>query len=363
MHRVFLAACLATALIAAAPAAASTIIDRNTTAADLQVNSKGEALVSYKAHGITARVLAWGAMNALAPTQARTQVNFKLDYSGGYQANYTANPARKAALNKLRALQAQMAKATAARNNQLRYALAPRIAAAYGTIKKLRTAATAFTNACRPYDGPTLPWLVEACTAPDGSYWALQSWQRMLPNLGETPWTAPQSAWELHLSHWQGPLPVLEVHLDWVNTQKARHLFGQLTYLGQPVHGFGSTAVGNPTDTFGRNIYLDVFNPLGYGTGWKRENSFLTHNAGGNFCYGFYGHVPYAGYPPGYRPAGNGERYRATVIGPGVLPDIMWQGEDIGTFNVDDPAQLDYESQMNTVGDEYAANDKLCQQD
>ena len=78
--------------------------------------------------------------------------------------------------------------------------------------------------------------------------------------------------------------------------------------------------------------------------------------------YGFYPHPPYAGYPPGDRPAGFGERYRATVIGPGVLPDIVWQGDDLGLFNADDPAEITYEQQMNTLGALYAANDKLCRQ-
>jgi hypothetical protein len=184
----------------------------------------------------------------------------------------------------------------------------------------------------------------------------------MLPNLGLDAWTPGQSVWELHLSHWRGPLPVLDIHLDWVNTQKARHLFGTLSYLGKPVHGFGSSASGNPSDTYGRNVYLDVLNAPGYGSGWKRENSFLAHNPGGNFCYGFYPHAPYAGYPAGNRPAGNGEQYRATVIGPGVLPDVMWQGADIGDWNAADPAKVAWEQQMNALGDQLAANDKLCRQ-
>ena len=46
-----------------------------------------------------------------------------------------------------------------------------------------------FRNECRPYDGPPLAYLVAACTAPDGSYWALQSWQRNLPHRGCAPWT------------------------------------------------------------------------------------------------------------------------------------------------------------------------------
>ena len=37
-------------------------------------------------------------------------------------------------------------------------------------------------GSCRQYDGPKLAWLVTACAAPDGSYWAVQSWRRTLPN-------------------------------------------------------------------------------------------------------------------------------------------------------------------------------------
>jgi hypothetical protein len=223
----------------------------------------------------------------------------------------------------------------------------------------MRRAATTFSDSCRPYTGPALAWLVVACTAPDGSYWALQSWQRMLPNLGETPWLPSQSVWELHLSHWAGPLPALEIHLDWVNTQRAQHLFGRLTYLGRPVYGFGSRPNGDPTDTYGRNIYLDVLNAPGYGPGWKRENSFLAHNPSGNFCYGFYPHAPYPGYPPGDRPAGVGERYRATVVGPGVLPDVAWEAPAIGDWSSADPA---YEQQMNALSDTLRGDDKLCRQ-
>ena len=352
----------ATVLLAAAPATASTIIDRNATTVSLQVNSAGEALIGYRAQGKQMRVLAWGALNALAPTRDNPQSAFKLDYSGGYQSHYSANPAVKATLTTLRNLQQQMTRAAASRNNPLRFALAPQIAAVYKTLDRLRRAATSFSNTCRPYTGPELPWLLVACTAPDGSNWALQSWQRMLPNLGETPWLASQSVWELHLSHWSGALPVLDIRLDWVNTQKAQHLFGRFSYLDKAVHGFGSQSDGNPTDSFGRNIYLDVLNAPGYGPGWKRENSFLTHNPGGNFCYGFYPHPPYPGYPAGDRPAGAGERYRATVIGPGVLPDIGWQGVGIGAFNPTDPSHATYEQQMNVLSDSFGVADTLCHQ-
>ncbi len=113
-----------------------------------------------------------------------------------------------------------------------------------------------------------------ACTAPDGSYWAVQSWQRMLPNYGLAASPA-QAVWELRLSHWSGPLPELTVNLNWAY-KKFHHIFGEFTYLGKPVYGFKSTPQGNPLDTFGRNLYVDTFDSA-YGPGWKRENSFLMH--------------------------------------------------------------------------------------
>ena len=81
--------------------------------------------------------------------------------------------------------------------------------------------------------------------------------------------------------------------------------------------GFRTTSQGNPLDAYGRNIYVDTYNSR-YGSGWHRENGFLAQRPIGVFCYGF--------YPHGSRPAGKGTRYRATVIGPGVTPDVMWEG-------------------------------------
>ena len=62
-----------------------------------------------------------------------------------------------------------------------------------------------------------------------------------------------------------------------------------------------------------------------YGTGWRRENSFLTHTGTGAFCYSF--------NPHGGRPAGKGTHYRATVEGPGVTPDVLWQGAAPGSYS------------------------------
>ena len=258
------------------------------------MNSKGQAVVSYTARGKKWNVLAWGAVNAIAPSAGSKQVDFKLDYSGGW-----------------------------------------------GTYK--RDVWKTVKNSCGTYNGPPLAWRVTSCTAKDGSSWALQSWQRMLPNYGVTP-DATQSVWELRLSHWRGPLPELTVNTNWAY-HKYDHLFGTFLYKGAPVHGFRSTAGGNPLDTFGRNLYVDTFNSA-YGAGWKRENSFLMHKGTGTFCYGF--------YPHGSHPIGKGERYRATIIGPGVTPDVMWQGNALGDYDPSLDQQLaDQERQL-------FASDRLC---
>jgi hypothetical protein len=267
---------VATAMALVLPAAtgASQLIDRDTQHATLKVNSKGEAMVTFSAAGKLKHVLAWGAVNALPPSQGRKQVSFQLDYSGGYGKYHKT---------------------------------------AYWD---------SFGGGCAAYDGPALAWKVTACKAADGSYWALQAWQRALPNYG-LPANGAQAAWELHLSHWTGDLPVLGITTDW-SYRKYDHLFGTLTYGGTGVYGFSSTSAGNPLDSFGRNIYVDTFDSA-YGAGWKRDNSFLTHRTKGSFCYGF--------FPHGAHPTGKGTKYRATVQGPGVAPDVMWQGASPGAYD------------------------------
>lgn len=276
MRRTLVLLVVLVAAIVAPTASPSQLIDRNAQGVKLAVNAKGEALLTYTAGGKLKHVLAWGAVNAIAPTRSRPQVALDLDYAGGwgrYRRDYWK----------------------------------------------------AFAGSCAPYDGPDLAWFLAACKAPDGSYWTLQSWQRALPNLGIAA-TPTQSVWELRLSHWTGEPPVLDIHTDWAY-RRYDHLFGTLTYGNAPVYGFKSTSQGNPLDTFGRNIYLDTFNSA-YGSGWRRENSFLTHTDTGAFCYGLFEHQNGSD-----RPAGNGQKYRATVIGPGVTPDVMWQGEAPGTYD------------------------------
>lgn len=257
-HRLLVAGAAALVAVSlAGPAASSELIGRNARAVKLSVSPNGKAaLVTFRAQDRRWHLRAWGAINALAPTTSRPQVSFRLDYSGGRP----------------------------------------------------------FRRSCAPYDGPPLRYLVAACKARDGSYWAAQSWPRLV-----RPRAAPTSAvWELHLSHWTGATAELTVKLDWVE-RRYDNLYGKLTYRGQPVHGFRSTDRGNPLDSYGRNIYLDTFNSS-YGTGWRRENGFLAHKPTGGFCYGLR--------------RGGGQAYRAAVVGPGVTPDVFWESTAPGPFNL-----------------------------
>lgn len=264
-------------LVATRATASEAITDTNVRNVTLAVNTKGEALLTYiRANGTVRHVLAYGAINANAPVDANVrQVRFKWDYAGGWGKYRNA-----------------------------------------GYWKTFR-------NACQPYDGPALPYFVAGCKAPDGTYWAIQSWQRLLPLLGFDAWKPEQLAFETHLSHWSGPLPELEAYAHWTYGGQWQGLFGRLTYLGQPVHGFASTRDGNPRDRYGRNIFIDTLNSA-YGPGWKRESGILAHTPTGTFCHSFVPQKPFAGYPTdAQRPAAPGERYRISVMGPGVTPVVF----------------------------------------
>jgi hypothetical protein len=310
------AAVFAGALALAGTAAASQLIDRNASGVRLAANAKGEALLTYRARGRIEHVLAWGAVDARHPTSGLPQVRLRKDYAGGWG-------------------------------------------------KYHREYWRTFENGCHPYDGTKLAYLVTACGAPDGSYWAVQSWQTPLPDLGMMPWLPVQRAWELHLSHWRGPTAQLEAWTDWVYSGRYHELFGRLTYLGQPVYGFATTRTGIPTDAYGRLVYLDTFNSR-YGNGWIRENSFVSHKPTGIFCYGFFQFDPTKGYPhpKGFpstpRGPGTGEKYRLSVNGPGLTPDVSITIPGLHDYNPSNPSDVEYERRQDALLFSILGPDQVC---
>ena len=281
--------------------------DANVSMVSLKVNGKGEALVSYRrSDGRPRNVLVWGALNARPPSTEVPQVRFKWDYAGGWGK--------------------------------------------YRDGKYW----TRFKDRCRPYDGPPLPMYLVGCKAPDGTYWTIQLWQRRLPLLGFDPWLPHHTNWELHVAHWSGPLPVLEVSPNWTYGGAWQGLFGRYSYLGFPVYGFGNNAKGVPTDKYGRNLYIDTLNSA-YGPGWKRESGILTHKGTGTFCHSFVPQKPFAGYPSQeIRPPASGERYRITAGGPGVTPVV--QVEVQGLQDADRPRDAEFDAAFDRI----MAGDRLC---
>lgn len=301
---VLLASCASTAH-------ASQRLDVNATGVRLAVNGK-TALVTYRARGRTFHTLVWGAINARPPNRTVPQVRFRFDWSGGWKSRH-------------------------------------------------RLVWKTFKNQCRPYDGPALVYLVTACKAQDGSYWAVQAWQPYLPHRGFAAYEARQTQWEFHISHWTGALADLDVHTDWAFNGQAHDLFGRLTYRGDPVYGFKATKAGAPGDYFGRSLYIDTFDSA-YGSGWKRETSIMFRTGSGAFCYSFWPtrDKTLPGYPNNLRPAGNGKRYRISVEGPGVTPDLMWEGAGLHNFNPSNPTDVAYERKMDALFMQFLANDKFC---
>jgi hypothetical protein len=309
LPRLLVGACLVVAIVVvASPVSASELLqDPNVKLLSLKVNGKGEALLTYRrSDGRLRRVLAWGALNARAPSEDVPQVRFKWDYASGWGK--------------------------------------------YRNGKYWQS----FKNRCRSYDGPPLPMLVAACKAPNGTYWTVQAWQRRLPLLGFDPWLPHHTNWELHVAHWSGELPVLEVHPNWTYGGKWQGVFGRYTYLGQPIFGFGSNAKGVPKDKYARNLYIDTLNSA-YGPGWKRDSGILTHKGTGTFCHSFVPQRPFAGYPSQeIRPPATGERYRVTVGGPGVLP--VMQVEVPGLSDND----RSRDGEFNAAFDKVMAGDRIC---
>jgi hypothetical protein len=170
---------------------------------------------------------------------------------------------------------------------------------------------------------------------------------------GFDPWTDEQKAFELHLSHWSGPLPVLEIHQNWTYGGAQQGFFGRLMYQDQPVYGTRSPSA-SVSDSWARNIYIDAYNS-DYGSGWRHDTAINTHPVNGGFCYTFVPQAPPRGYPSA-APHGNGlgERYRISVMGPGVTPIVQWEGSRLGSF---DSAR---HAQMRGRFDEILGGDKHC---
>lgn len=214
-------------------------------------------------------------------------------------------------------------------------------------------------SAIRPPDSATRYLAHEVCHAA-GRTWMVQFWQRGgVEDYGGTFDDAP---WEVRISTWGddelSPIRSLKVNSSnsfwppgaivklatgdtrqfdgfatlqaysrWSKFSpggykgylKGRHypaFFGQFTYGEVPIYGPGDHR-GNPTSQWGRNVYIDTaFSD--YGNGWRRLMGVLTQDRTGAFCYEV---GPKSG-SKGKTGISTTNRYRFTVIGPQLLPDV-----------------------------------------
>ena len=281
----------------AVPAHASLLLDRDTHYESLKVAYIGGqqvAEVTYSRSGSWHHVLVWGAIDARRPSPTIPQIKFKVNYSGGYGSfawgrntwSYIANH-----------------------------------------------------NVCTNHASLGLQLVVTQCTvasgAGKGQHWALQAWQRELPNMGISPTSSAEAAWELHVSHWNGSPAKLWLKWDWyAKNDPLPHGYGALGYQGYPVFGYLNTPTGNQLDGYGRNIYVDIQTThwgwainktpaYSQADHWYRFNAFLTHQSRGDFCTTVFSKFP---WESATRDPYGATGFRATAVGPGVSPDVRWSG-------------------------------------
>jgi len=277
-------------------AAASQMIARNAAGVSLKVGKmKGiwVAVITYKSKGKLWHTLAWNAQNHVDfrdYNPSVPQYSFQVSNAGGYKTVFGSG--------------------------------------AYKTIK----------NVCKP-NGSLKHQLhngVAACTMPDGSHWALQNFQRLLPDWGGKPHGTANDI-ELHLSHFTTQaIPVLWMKLGWEKRgqQYFQHIYGTFSAAGKPVYGKESTHEGVPLDTYGRNVYVDVKNACwtkkGGHTqagGWIRWNGFLSHGTRGDFCPSVYPKQTAKGC------FDKNTAFRSFSMGPGLTPIAYWIGPAPGSGN------------------------------
>ena len=226
--------------------ASTTVGAAATRDARLEVNGDGVALVEYRQRGGGERhVLVWGAINALAhPTDASSvQQAFQVDYSGGWKSRHDPRYWR-------------------------------RFKNVCGSLRRTGSAASR-----RCVQGPRRVVLGAADVAAQAADARLCR-----------PGPRAQKENEVHVSHWSGALPLLEVYRDWTYGHTKQGFFGRLTYGDQPVYGTRSPSA-RIGDRWARNIYIDTFNS-DYGKGWRHDTAITTHSRSGGFCYTFVAQRP-----------------------------------------------------------------------
>lgn len=243
-----------TMLVVAAPSQSSQLVARDARNLQLAVNWRGEAMLTYTRADLNRHVLLWGATG--------TRGHLQVDYTGGKERYHFAYWRK-------------------------------------------------FSATCGHYDGPRLAYLLAACKAPDGTYWAVQS----LPQPGST------HTW-FEVSHWRGEVAKVVTGMAWAYDGRFQLIYGRVTYEGEAA----------PEAL----VHLDTYNSS-YGPRWQHEFDFAVHPSTGAFCYGLYPHKSKGAVFPG-----TGQKYRLAVSGPGATPLVLARlpgSHDFDELNAADAAQ------------------------
>ncbi len=274
-RRLPLAGAILFGVLSMAPSAAfgSYLLDRDASNVTLRVNKAGTAQVSYTTNGVRDRVLLWGAINTSGTGQEGQE--FSIDRSNGWKSK--RNDPKKA-----------------------------------------------LPNGCSPYDGTDhLPFLAAPiCKAPDGTYWAVQSYQyTSSPSMNYGAKIGDRKyPYQLRVAHWSGPIATIQARANWSYAGRYQHLFGLVQYQGKGVFGFKHKLNGACQDRFCRNIAIDSYDST-YGPGWHRANAILVNAPNGQWCFG----LTKKGTSGGAATTGASKvgKYRVYLSGPGVTPDPM----------------------------------------
>ena len=277
----------------------------NATHLQLSVNAKGEAILCTAWAASQMHVLAWGAINALAPTALAIRSRSSSTTTAAGPS--TSLPTRGSATSS----EVQQIKATKG------YLTSPTVEGARGQVHLREELLEALLRR-------HLPALRRAGARVAGR--RVQGARRKLlggpglaaraAELRRSLRRPTQAVWELHLSHWTGALPVLDDQHRLVLAPvepPLRHVhLRRQAGLRVRVDVDGAAARHVRPQRLRRHARLGLRDGLE-----AREQLPDAHRNRGLLLQ----------RQPARRPPGRyGDEYRATIIGPGVTPDVMWQG-------------------------------------
>ncbi len=193
-----------------------------------------------------------------------------------------------------------------------------------------------FKNVCRPYDrAGARPTRVAACTAPDGTHWALQSLAAACSRFSaSTPSSPPTWPGSCTSRTGRSRSPCSRSHRTGRMAARSQGLFGRLLYDGKPVHGFSDAdAQSETTHTRATSTSTRSTRPTARaGNATARR---LTHVGQRRLLLQLRTALRAASRAIRASRAfpARGERHRVTVMGPGVTPDVQWEGAALGSYD------------------------------